>query len=278
MASILISAQDYREGIKIAQKTARALGSDYVGQPFLSTITNKFKIPEDKISRALGNVPSARILPDKSLDQTLACVQSAVLERLKDNNLVCEGLAAHLYVREVSHVLTVRLLSDTRTCIDRIAAHKNISEKKAAKLLERRESKRTQWSLKAFSLDETDPSLYDMVLNLDHIGPKKAIEVIEDMAQYRKFKPMSYSRKCLRDLGLAAELRVALLKKFPNIRVVADGGTVAVYTVCSKRQKAKTAGEIKVIANQISGIKFVEVHALAKLPSRDEIINSQRSS
>ncbi|MDJ0761458.1 MAG: cytidylate kinase-like family protein [Myxococcota bacterium] len=262
MSVILISADDEQTGEEVAEKTAKALGYNHLGPGFLSTIAERYNVKEDKLMRALNRPPKTRLLPGKGLHQHLNQIRAAVLDRLLEDGIVSQGLAAHFYVKGISHALTVRLTADRDARIKRVMEVQNLSDKKAARTIDRLDTDRDKWSQKAFGYRDADPALYDMVLNLNTIALPKAAEVIADMAQYRKFKPMTYSVSCLKDLALAAEFQVALQDKFPDVVVSTEQGTAKVYVKCTKRQKVKTAAEIKVIANTIPQIKFVEVHAV----------------
>jgi cytidylate kinase len=273
MTSILISSDSPDVGENLALTLAEDLGYNHLGLSFLNKVADRYKTKASKLIKALNTAPSPASLGNKSVEQHLAYIQAYVLEALLEDNIVCEGLAAHLYVRGVSHVLKLRLLSDAGAREESLMAKENISRKKAEKTIARQDSDRIRWSQRAFSRDESDASLYDMALSLGQMGQAKAEDVIKNMAEYRKFKPNTYSRKCLNDLALASKLRVLLLQKFYDFRVMADGSTVQVFIKCSKRQKAKTAGEIKVIANEIPEIKFVEVHAVNKLGPLNEDSN-----
>jgi cytidylate kinase len=267
MTSILISSDYPAAGEDFARKLAEEMGFKHLGASFLGQVADRYKVQPSKLSKALNTAPSSTSLLNKSTELHLAYIQAAVLEALSDDEIVCEGLAAHLFVHGVSHILKLRLLCDQKAREEAVAGKENISNKKAKKIIEKENAGRIRWSQKAFAQDESDASLYDMVLSVAQMGEEKAAEVARNMAEYRKFKPNTYSRKCLSDLALAEKLKVALLGKFTDFKIVADGGTVQVFIKCSKRQKAKTAGDIKVVANEIPEIKFVEVHAVAKLPA-----------
>jgi cytidylate kinase len=260
MTAIVISSDDKEAGQEIAERTAEALGYTFVGLPLLKQVGSQYNVAEDKLLRALNGSLAAR-LTGKSRDLLVAYVQAATLEQILADNVVCAGLAAHLYIKDVSHVLMVRVLADADALAKRIARRKKLPARKAEKILEKERARRARWSIETFGVDETAASVYDMVISLSQIEADKAVEVIRDMAGYRKFQPMTYSRKCLQDLVLAAKVRAALLPSFPSARVTADGETAIVHVKCSKRQKQKTAETIKQVAREIPGVGLVEVHA-----------------
>ena len=260
MPIIIISSDSYKTGREIGEKTAKATGYDYVDREILGPVIEKSNVREEKLIKALEEAPSFFGLSSKLRNKYLAYIQEATLGQLLEDDVVCHGLAAHLYVLGVSHALKVRVLSAPEELGSRLSSESGGSEEKMKKLVKRREAQRKRWSLEAFDLDETDPSNYDMVISLSQIDPDEAVKTIADMTVYRKFQPMTYSIKCLRDKELASRVRIALMERFPDVRVQADAGTIVVETKAIKREKQKRTEAIKELAGGITGVGYVEVH------------------
>jgi cytidylate kinase len=264
MTSIIISSDAHETCQMVGEKTADALGYKYIGRELLEQVAEQYNVSADKLLRVL-NGSSPRKLSNKSHGLLLGYIQTATLEQLLEDSIVCAGLAAHLYVRDVSHVLMIHVLSDPKAMVNALAVKNKISAKKASKILERERARRVRWSMDNFGIDEGAPSTYDMVISLEQIEIEKVVDIIKDMAGYRKFQPMTYSRKHLQDLALASKVRVALLSQYPDIRVSADGDTAIIHVKCSKWQKQKTTEAMKEIVGQIAGVKLVQVHAVSNM-------------
>jgi cytidylate kinase len=248
--SIIIISSDAAEVEKsVAQKVARAMDYHLLDEGILASVAAKYEIDPGKLADAMENTPS--LFSGVSSGQWryfLACIEADVLERLLADEIVCCGLAAHLYVVGVSHVLKVRVLSENR--------------REAPKS---RTPQRKKWSLAAYNEDETDLSRYDLVINMDQIDPAEAVKTITGAARYRKFQVMTYSMKCLSDLALAAKVNEALLKTMTDIQVQARDGSVIVSTKAGNRQKRKKIETIKELAGKIEGVRYVEVHVKKNL-------------
>lgn len=268
MTSILVSSDDPGIHDLIGEKVAKSLGYKYLGRSFLAQVAARYNVKEERLVRVLDRM--ANRLTSKSHNLLLAYIQTAALEELLNDNVVCGGLAAHLYVRDVSHVLMVRVLADAQARVHDLVDGERISKRKALRQIAKDRERRERWSMDSFGINECDPSIYDMVISLGQIEVKKVVEIVKDMAGYRKFQSMTYSRKMLANLALAGRVRVELLPKFPDIRVRADGDTAIVHVKCSKRQKQKISSEIKQIAGKIPGVKLLEVHAASSLRSVEE--------
>jgi cytidylate kinase len=262
MSVIIISSDSYQTGREIAESTAKALGYGFLGRAILSKVADKYKVPEEKLIQVLEERPSFLSMSSKLRNRYLAYVQESVLSELLKGNLVCQGLAAHLYVLGISHVLRARVLSDVEKRAQQIASEGGISLEKAKKILDAQKKGRRRWSMEAFHLDETDPSQYDLVISLSQIDPGETVKIITETVSYRRFEPMTYSTKCMQDLALASRARAALLDRFPDVRVRANRGTLVVETTALRREKQKRAKAIKELAGEIPGVEYVEVHVI----------------
>ena len=263
MPIIIISSETAESARQIAPAAAEALGYQCLGPEILSDIAAECSVPEEKLTQALGNNPSKfKRMRSKSRSQLLAHVEAAVLDRLMADNIVCWGVAAHLYVQGVSHAMKVRLLANRGHQAEQMAAAQNMTVKRAEKLIQDAIRKQAQWSQSAYDIDESDPAMYDLVVNLEQIDPDEAVRTLVGAAAYRKFKPMTYSIKTLAENALAAKVKTKLLDTMSDVRVQARDGKVVVTSKALKRERQKKAAAIKELAGQVQGVEFVEVHLI----------------
>ncbi|RJQ70176.1 MAG: cytidylate kinase-like family protein [Desulfobacteraceae bacterium] len=263
MPIILISSDTIESGQQIAKATAERLQYQLLGTEILAEIAATKGLSAEKAAEALVKTPSAwRPGQSRRWLQHLATIEAEVLNRLKADNILCWGLAAHLYVRGVSHALKVRLVVDGAKQAAAIAEERGISIKKANGYVENTRRKRRQWSEAAFGQNELEPSMYDLVINLDQIDPDEAVGIISAAAGYRKFQPMTYSIRSLAENALAAMVKAKLLESLTDLRVQARDATVVVTSKALKRERQKKAAMIKEMAGTVEGVEFVEVHLI----------------
>ena len=260
--SIIIISSDVREIEEtIAEKVTGEMGYNLINSQILADIAAKHQIDPDKLNEIMGTTPSLfKKMSARQWRSNLAWVEAEVLDRLLADNMVCQGLAAHLYVTGVSHVMNVRILSGNSRGIKDIAEQRGLSLQKAEKYRAAELQHRKKWSLAAYVCDETDLARYDLVINLDQIDPVEAVKTITGAVEYRKFKMMTYSMKCLADLALAAKVNARLLNSMPAVKVQARDGAVVVTTKALNRQKRKKIAAIKELAGKVDGVGYVEVH------------------
>ncbi len=263
MPVITISADFFEQGQQIAQETAKALGYEYLGRELLAELAREHDLAEEDLVKALDEPPGFLGMRTRRRQQLLAHIQAACLERLLADNIACYGLGAHLYVIGVSHALQVRILADPEQRVAELTKRQGMPQERARKQVQREDEGRQRWSKEFFGLDETDASLYDMVLSLATLEPEKAVEIICDAAGYRKFQPMTYSRNYLRDKALASKVRLKLMERFPDIRVQASDGTVVAQVQSLKRDQRKKQEAVRELASQVPGVNYVEVHIIS---------------
>jgi cytidylate kinase len=262
MPIIIFSSDSYQKSSELAKKTAETLGYKYVGREILGSVAAKYNIPEAKLTKALDEAPSFFGMSTKEWKQNLAYIREAVLGEMLADNVVCCGLAAHLYVLGVAHVLRVRIIEDPEERVRKVAEQGHITLEKAKKLVQRIDKQRKRRSIECFKKNETDPSMYDMMINTSQIDSEEAVGMVTTAAGYRKFKPMTYSIKCMQDMELEGRLLAVLLKDYPEVRVQARDGAVVVEIKALKREKNKKASAIKELVGKISGVHYVEVHVI----------------
>ncbi|MBU0993156.1 MAG: cytidylate kinase-like family protein [Proteobacteria bacterium] len=266
MPLIILSSNSKEEEKEIAKKLLQVKGYGGVDPGILSEVEAKYHIDTGKLAETLEQTPSffEKMMSGK-WQYRLACIEAEVIERLMKDNTVCWGLAAHLYVVGISHALKVRIIHANQTRIENIVEQQGIPVQRAQKWLDTENQRRKKWSLAAFNRDETDPSEYDLVINLDQIDLNEAVLTINGAASYRKFQPITYSMKSLSDLALSAKVRTTLLKSMQDIRVQTIDGTVLVFTKAFKQKKIEKIKEIKDLAGKIEGVRGVEVHVTNNL-------------
>jgi cytidylate kinase len=265
MSVVIISSDREDQAREIAERTAEILGYSILNREALNAVAAKYDIRVEKLHQALDELPSFMGMSSKMRAQFLAYIEEAALAGLSAGNVVCHGLAAHLYVLGVSHVLKVRILADPEKQVGQIISRDGVSREKAVRHLKQRESLRKRWSRGVYGRDETDAALYDMVISLSQIDIHEAVGTIAETARYPRFRPMTYSIKCMKDKELATKVRGLLMAHYPDVRVRADGTTVVVETNALRREKRKRAEKIKELAGRIPGVDYVEVHVINDL-------------
>jgi cytidylate kinase len=259
---IIIISSDFKDiEEKIAKEVALTMDYQLLDRRILPDIEAGNQIDPGKLNESMETTPSVfKKMTSRQWRYYLACIEANVFETLLKDKIVCWGLSAHLFTTGVSHAMKVRILSSSNRNSGKNSEQKGSTSQGVGKLISDKLEQRKKWSMTAYNQDETDPSGYDLVINLDQIDPAEAVKTITNAVEYLKFQPMTYSIKCLSDLALAAKVNARLLKHMADIKVQARDGSVVVLTKASNRQKRKKIAAIKDLAGGIEGVRYVEVH------------------
>lgn len=259
MPAIILASDSLEIAQEIAEATATRLDYRVVGRDILSAVADRHKTTEESLRRALDEPPTLLGMSDLTRARLLAAIQEAVLEALVDDRIVCYGLAAHLYVLGISHVLKVRILANPEAMREDVARRDKVSPDKATRILVRRSQARQRWSQAAFGLDENDPALYDLVVKLSLIQPPRIVDILAATIADRSFQPMTYSQRVVRDGLVEARARAVLLAKFSDLGIRYDKGVLVVSTTATRREEARRVAAIRALAATLPDVDEVRV-------------------
>jgi hypothetical protein len=139
----------------------------------------------------------------------------------------------------VSHILKVRLTADLEDRALRRIEAEGISLTRARELTLKDDVQRKKWCRKVSDVDEADPALFDLVVDVSQHGVEGACGIIEETAREVRFQPVTYSLKSLHDHELACRIRAALMEEFGPVVVRSKDGEVTVRSkTLSKTRKA----------------------------------------
>ena len=259
MAIITISRGSYSKGKEIAEGVAERLGYDCISRDLLLEASEHFNIPEIKLVRALHDSPSVLDRFHYGKEKYLAFIREAFLEHAQKDNMVYHGLAGHVMVQRVSHVLKVRVLADMEDRVILEAEREGISAEKARRLLRKDDEERRRWMLSLWGKDPWDPSLYDLIIHIHRITVDDAVELICHTVGLQDFQTTPESQKAVDDQLLAAQVKAQLVGELPNCTVWADDGSVHVNVTGDLTQEARFVEDATKLSEGIPGIKNLTV-------------------
>ncbi|MCB2184781.1 MAG: cytidylate kinase-like family protein [Deltaproteobacteria bacterium] len=260
MPLLTISCDAYQRGLELSRQVAEKLDYKFLDRGLLDQVAERHGVARDELVKALDEPPGLFGMRSRRRQLLLCHLEAACLEQLQTDDTVCYGVAAHLFLKDVSHAMAVRVLEDPKVRCQDLAQHRGVPLEKARTLAQSLDQNHRRWSLEYFTQDETDPAIYDMVLSLSTLDQAKAVDIIVDAAGFPKFQAMTYSKKLLADKALAARVREKLLPHFPEIRVCAADGTIVARLKTLKRDQRKKQEAVRNLASGIAGVNYVEVH------------------
>jgi cytidylate kinase len=167
MAIITISRGCFSHGKEIAERVAARLGYECISSEVLMEASHFFNIPEQKLSKSIHELPGILDRFTHRPQHFLDCIQAALLEHVRKDNVVYHGHAGHFFLSGIAHVLKIRVIAEMDDRLALLRKQKGISLDKAAQLIEEEDRQREVWVHHLYKKDMSDPALYDMLV---HVG------------------------------------------------------------------------------------------------------------
>jgi len=262
MPVIVLSSENAETGAEVARAVAARLGYRLLGPELLPHVAEDCGVEHARLVEALTTPPSLLGLPSDLRTHLLACVEAATCAALVPGDAVSHGLGAHLFVTGVSHVLKVRVLCDPEHRSAELATQRGLSGAKARAALAREIRTRRRWSKAAYGRDETDATLYDLVVKIGQISFERACDMIAETAGDPAFRPMTYSKRRLEDLLLQSRVRAVVSEQFPDANVAVLNGNLTVRMTSLKRDRARHEAQLEELVSRVSGVGSVEIEVL----------------
>ena len=156
-------------------------------------------------------------------------------------------------------MLRVRVIASDAHRVETAMHDFEMSEKEATRYVRKLDVQLRKWTEFLYGVDWQDPSLYDIVLNVDRVGVAGTADTIVRMTALPPFQPTAESRKALDDLLLSSTVWSALTgdprTRFANIRVAADGADVL---ITGSADTAKALDAIGEVAGAVPGVAGVQ--------------------
>jgi len=260
MPIITISRGSYSKGKEIAERVGEELGYDVISRDVLLEASDHFNIPEVKLVHALHDAPGVLNRFTHGREKYVAFIRMAFLEKVQKGDVVYHGLAGHFFVKDVAHVLKVRIIADMEDRIRWEMQRKSVSEEKARSVLVKDDQERRKWSQSLYGIDTADSSLYDLVIHIRKFSVEDAVSMIAQAARLDQYRETPESRKAIDDLTLASQVQSTIVETWPSAQVSADDGEVYVDVKAPLTTEPALVKEITKRASVVPNVKTVRVN------------------
>jgi len=259
MAIIAVSRGTFNGGEALAKRLAERLGYQCLSrETTLAEAAKAYGVPAADLMVAMEKRPSFwhRVVGGRTAH--LACVRAALCEHARADNLVYHGLAGHLLLPGISHVMRVRVIADMDSRIKAARAQQALGPAEALAHIDKVDKEWRQWVRFLFAVEWDDPNLYDVVLNLSRMSLATACETVARLIEYEEFKATAESRRAMENLTLASRVS-AKLAMDPRTRevaleVVAEDGIV---TISGETRLQPLNEAIQAVAREVDGVTEV---------------------
>jgi len=268
MSIITISRGSYSKGKEVAEKTAQRLGYECISRDIVLEASQEFNIPELKLVRALHDAPSLlnRIRGGKG--KYISFIRAALLQRFSQDNVVYHGLAGHFFVKDIQHVLKVRIVSDMEDRVKLEMEREGIPRRTALRILEKDDIERRKWSMHLYGIDTADSSLYDLELHIKagKVTVDDAVDIICHTVGFDHFRTTQASKIAMENLALSAAAKARFWDAGYELDVTAEEGIVYVKAQTALAQESTLTKDLENISKNIKGIRDIRINVLPNLP------------
>lgn len=262
MSIITISRGSYSKGKEIAENLAKNLGYECISRDILLEASDHFNIPEIKLIRALHDAPSILNRFTYGKEMYVNFIREAFLEHIQKDNIIYHGLAGHFFIQGVPNILKVRIVANIENRVKEEMKRENIDEKKARYLLMKDDEERRKWSMNLYGVDTKDPYLYDIVLHIDNLRTKDAIDLLTDISKRPCFQLSPESKTMIHDLYLSAKAQSAIFGQIPSAKVKCKNGVLFVTIETDLTLEKEISDKAKIILKDLEGVKEVRVNII----------------
>ena len=266
MSIVTISRGSHSMGKAVAEKVAETLGYKVLSRDLLLKASDKFHVSQQTLLHALHDAPGLRDRYNNTKRIYIAYVRATLLEMVAGDNVVYHGLAGHLLLKGLDHVLKIRIIANLEGRVMRKMKEEGISQHEARTVILSDDDQRKKWTRKIYGVDPTDNTLYDMVICIDKLSVDHAVEFICGAAKTKAFQSTKSYLKKARDLSLACNVKATLVAEFPEVGVTCEYGNLLVYSTEKTAHNGKFKKILTALQQDTPGIFNLEVRAGVTAP------------
>ncbi len=259
MSIVTISRGSYSRGKEVAEKLAEKLNYSCVSREILLEASEEFNIPEMRLVRAIHDSPSILERFRHGKERYISYYQYALLRHVHKDNVIYHGLAGQYFLRNIPHVLKVRIMASMEGRAQEVMNRDNVLKREAIQILEKDDEERRRWGIKLYGTDTWDSSLYDIVLLIDRLSVDDAVEILCETIQRPVFKTTIESQTILDNQLLCAKIHSMLVDFSLMIEVAVNDGVVTFGNIGEMLRSDNTVrSKIEEIVKKIEGVREIK--------------------
>ena len=219
MPVIAITREMGSLGKDVARGVADALGIPVIYHEIIDQLADRMRLRKSHVMRLLDG--RAGFLERMTADQTSLSIfasEEIVNAALQGNGAVIRGWGATQLLRDVPSVVCVRVCAPFEVRLQRMLVRLGTDDAQSvAEEISDNDEAHGAIMRRHFSVNYTDPELYDLVLNTQRISVSECIDQVLRLVRSAQFAETEAARERLKDLALHWQVRAAL-RRSPRTR------------------------------------------------------------
>lgn len=216
MPIIAISRSSYLHGKEIAEGVAAKLGYTCISQEELLDASQEFIMPDIKL------IWNSLFILDRAIFwkyRYISYIRAALIRHLQKDNVVFHGFCDHVFLKEIDHVLNVKITADKEDRVKLIMEHEKVSRKEALSFIKTIDGKRKRWCQKLYQIDISNISQYDIAINISKFPQDRAVDIICKVIKLKRFQTTPESQKTVDELLIPVEAGASLISGYKAERI-----------------------------------------------------------
>ena len=256
MAVITISRGVKSGGEELAELLSERLGYDTINREVISECSRKYNVIKSDLLDELEETPGLWHRLTREHGRQLIYIKCALLNAIKQDNIIYYGHAGQLFLAGISNVLKLRLEAPREERIQAVMNELNKEYDEAVEYINDVDKHRSRWVKLLYDEDWHDPSLYDLVINSQNMSRDTICDLVVTAVKSKGFQTTEKSIRRLNNISLECEVKAAIATDDKiwdqPITVVCDDGVVTL------RGTVKNKGMRDMIAETVSQVKGVK--------------------
>jgi len=212
MSVVAISETFGSQGTEIGWELSRSLGWEFADREIIAKAAERYGESVMDLHHVSEEKPTLWERFSDSTRHYVSCIEATILEMAARDEAVLVGHGAAIMLREIPHVLRVRVGAPEALRATRARHQQGLATGETALEFVREVDRERAARIKfLYHVDVDDPLLYDVVINTDRASVADGVRIIRAALQGEFVRSSLRSLALARDVSVAAQTKARLL-------------------------------------------------------------------
>ena len=230
MPIIAISRGSFSGGSRLAEELHSRLGWRVLSQEVITEAARKYGVSEEEMLRALDHPANFFERMTRRKQRYILASQAVLVEAFADGDGIYHGLGGAFLFEDLCNIYRVLLVAPMEWRVAALMEDRLVTHDQAVSYIRNEDERRAKWGRQMFGVEWNEPSLYDIVIDLERLDIEAAADAIAKIVSSEKYHP---TPKCVQEFTsftLATRVKAELYfnSSFNHdiVEVTATGSTV----------------------------------------------------
>ena len=268
MSIVTISQCTMSGGEVLAKCLSEILGYPAVSTEVLKEAAAMKKTTETELVEELKKPPKGSKDLRRGKLACLMALQWALAEYAKNGPLIYYGQGGHFLLKGLQRVFRIFMIAPLENRVKMAMAENNLTSNEAKRYIRDKDKEYLHLIRSVYNEDLFNPLLYDLVINIEHIGFEAASKMVKAALEQPEFAGDPGYQKHLDDFCLACQVKAELFSnertKGMDLDVEVRHGDVRIFgkfltSGPFRRGIHRSRKDIVEVAKAVSGVERIEL-------------------